>query len=200
MPSTVDIKTEDIKKLRELCGAGMMDCKKALIENKGDIEKSVDFLRKKGLIKAGKRMGRETAVGRVFSYIHGVGNIGVLLQLNCETDFVARNEDFAALGRELSMQVAAANPIAIKVEDLDKETVEKEKAIYAEQLKKEGKKADIAKKIIEGKLKKFYSEVCLEEQAHIKDEKLVIADLIKQYISKFGENISIARFERYQVN
>ena len=200
MPKTAEIKTGDIKKLRELSGAGMMDCKKALIENNGDIEKSVDFLRKKGLIKAGKRMGRETAVGRIFSYIHGVGNIGVLLQLNCETDFVARNEDFAALGRELSMQVAATGPLAIKAEDLDKEIVEKEKAVYAEQLKKEGKKAEMAKKIIEGKIKKFYSEVCLEEQAYIKDEKLVINELLKQYISKFGENITIARFERYQVS
>ena len=200
MPSAIDIKTEDIKKLRELSGAGMMDCKKALVENKGDIEKSVDFLRKKGLIKAGKRMGRETAVGRVFSYIHGVGNIGVLLQLNCETDFVARNEKFATLGQELSMQVAATNPLAIKAEDLDKETVEKERAVFAEQLKKDGKKADIAKKIIEGKIKKFYSEVCLEEQAYIKDEKLSVSELVKQYISKFGENITIARFERYQVS
>lgn len=190
----------DIKKLRELSGAGMMDCKKALTENNGNIEKSVDFLRKKGLLKANKRMGRETAVGRVFSYIHGPGNIGVLLQLNCETDFVARNEEFRALGHELSMQIAATNPMAIKAEELDKETVEKEKSMYAEQLKKEAKKADVVKKIIEGKIKKFYSEVCLEEQAYIKDEKISISQFIKQYISKFGENITIARFERYQVH
>ena len=200
MAKTTNVTTADIKKLRELSGAGMMDCKKALIENKGDVEKAVDFLRKKGLIKASKRMGRETSVGRIFSYIHGVGNIGVLLQLNCETDFVARNDDFATLGRELSMQIAASNPMATKAENLDKELVEREKAVYAEQLKKEGKKADMAKKIIEGKIKKFYSEVCLEEQAYIKDEKLSVSDLIKQYISKFGENIIIARFERYQVN
>ena len=200
MVKAVEIKTADIKKLRELSGAGMMDCKKALIENKGDIERSVDSLRKKGLIKAGKRMGRETAVGRVFSYIHGIGNIGVLLQLNCETDFVARNEEFAVLGQELSMQIAASNPIALRAENLDKEIVEKEKAVYAEQLKKEGKKVEMAKKIIEGKIKKFYSEVCLEEQAYIKDDKLSVSDLIKQYIAKFGENISVARFERYQVN
>ena len=131
---------EDIKKLRELTGSGMMDCKKALIENGGDIEKSVEFLRKKGLAKAGKRMSRQTGMGRIFSYIHGGGTLGVLLQLNCETDFVARTEDFASLGKEICMQVAAANPLAIKPENVEKTTIEKEQDIYKEQLVKEGKK------------------------------------------------------------
>ncbi len=191
---------EDIKKLRELSGAGMMECKNALIESKDDIEKAMEALRKKGIVKATKRLDRETAVGRVFSYIHGTGNIGVLLQLNCETDFVARNEDFAKLGFDLSMQIAAANPIAIRSSELSPSVVEKEREIMKEQLLKEGKKPEVMEKIIEGKINKFYSEVCLEEQDFIKDSQIKIQDLIKQYIAKFGENITIARFQRYQVS
>ena len=191
---------EDIKKLRELSGAGMMECKNALIESKDDIEKAIESLRKKGQIKAAKRMDKETGVGRVFSYIHGAGNIGVLLQLNCETDFVARNDDFAKLGQDISMQIAAANPISIRASEINADIINKEKEIFKEQLLKEGKKADVLEKIIEGKIKKYYTEVCLEEQSFIKEPNININELIKQYISKFGENITIARFQRYQVN
>ncbi len=191
--------TEDIKKIRELSGAGMMDCKKALVENKNDIDKAVNFLREKGLAKANKRMGHDVGVGRVFSYVHGHGNIGVLLQLNCETDFVARNDEFAYLGEELSMQVAATSPLTIKSSEIDKETLEKEKSIYKAQLIRENKKEETIPKIIEGKIKKFYTEVCLEEQFYFRDLNIKIGDLVKQYIAKFGENIAIVRFERYQV-
>ncbi len=193
-------KPQDIKALRELSGAGMMDCKKALTQTKGDIDKAIEFLRKKGLAKAAKRMGRQTQIGRVFSYIHGIGNIGVLLQLNCETDFVARNDEFEDLGKNLSMQIAATNPLAVKSEQLNESIVEKEKIIFREEITKQGKKPEVAQKMLEGKVKKFYNEVCLEQQDYIKDPNLKIGDLIKQHISKFGENITIARFERYQVN
>ncbi|MCB1308114.1 MAG: translation elongation factor Ts [Leptospiraceae bacterium] len=196
----MSVSTDDIKKLREMSGAGMMDCKKALADTGGDIEKAAEQLRKKGLVKAAKRMDRETAVGRIVSYIHGGGSIGVLLQLNCETDFVAKNEEFEALGRDLCMQIAAANPLALLPEELDAETVEKEKAIHREQLEKEGKKGDVIEKILPGKLNKFYSEVCLLKQPWIKDPKVSIEDLIKQYISKFGENITVGRFARYEVS
>lgn len=196
----MSVSTDDIKKLREVSGAGMMDCKKALADTGGDIEKAAEQLRKKGLVKAAKRMDRETAVGRIVSYIHGGGSIGVLLQLNCETDFVAKNEEFEALGRDLCMQIAAANPLALLPEELDSDTVEKEKAIHREQLEKEGKKGDVIEKILPGKLNKFYSEVCLLKQPWIKDPKVSIEDLIKQYISKFGENITVGRFARYEVS
>ena len=193
-------KPEDIKALRDLSGAGMMDCKKALIECSGDTEKAVEFLRKKGLAKASKRMDRQTGVGRVFSYIHGMGNIGVLLQLNCETDFVARNSEFEDLGKSLSMQIAATNPMAVKAEDISQNIVEKERAVLLAEISREGKKPDIAEKMLAGKIEKFYAEVCLERQEYIKDPKMKISDLIKQYISKFGENITVARYERFQVN
>ena len=193
------ISTDDIKKLRELSGAGMMDCKKALAETEGDIEQAAEALRKKGLAKASKRMDRETSVGRVVSYIHGEGSIGVLVQLNCETDFVARNEDFEALGRDIAMQIAAQNPLAIRPEELDQELIEIESIIHREQLEKEGKPADVIEKILPGKLKKYYSEVCLLEQPFVKEPKTTIGDLIKEHSSRFGENISVARFARYQV-
>ena len=188
-----------IKRVRSMSGAGMMDCKKALIESKGDVEKAVEALRQKGLAKADKRVGRETAVGRVFSYIHGEGNIGVLLQLNCETDFVARNEDFAILGHDLCLQVAAANPLVVSDSDLDPTLISREEDIIREQLAKEGKKNDMIEKILPGKIKKFCSEVCLQEQSYIKDTGISVNDLLKQSIAKFGENITVARFDRYQV-
>lgn len=194
-----EVTSETIKQLREISGAGMMDCKKALEETGADIEKAAEMLRKKGLAKAAKRMDRDTAVGRVFSYIHAGGSIGVLIQLNCETDFVAKNDEFEALGKDIAMQIAAANPLALRAEELDPALVEKEKDILKEQLLKEGKKAEQIEKILEGKIKKYYSDVCLLEQAYIKDPKQTIQDLIKNYISKFGENITVARFSRYQV-
>ena len=194
-----EVNTEDLKNLRKMSGAGMLDCKKALIEAKGDIETAVESLRKKGLAKAVRRLDKETGAGRVFSYIHGEGNIGVLLQLHCETDFVARNEEFAKLGHELSMQVAASNPLAISPSELDPELIEKEKSVYREQLLKEGKKEEMIEKITEGKVKKFYSEVCLSHQTYIRDNTKTIDTLLKEHIAKFGENITISRFSRYQV-
>ncbi len=194
------VSSADIKKLRKLSGAGMMDCKKALIEVDGNADKAVELLRKRGLLKAAKRMERQTGLGRIFSYIHGEGSIGVLLQLNCETDFVARNEEFAHLGHNLSLQVAASNPLAVKIEDIAPEIVEKERSILRAQLEQEGKKGEMLEKILEGKLKKFYTEICLQEQAYIKDPAVKIDELVREYISKFGENITIARFMRYQIH
>ncbi|MDH5656842.1 MAG: translation elongation factor Ts [Spirochaetia bacterium] len=191
--------TEDIKKLREMSGAGMMDCKKALDEFEGDLEKAADALRSRGLAKASKRQGRDTACGRVVSYIHGEGTIGVILQLNCETDFVARNEEFEALGKDICMQIAASSPIGVTEKDIDQSVIERESAIFKEQLQNEGKKPEQIEKILPGKVKKFYSEIVLMHQPFIKDPKVSIEDLVKQYIAKFGENITIARFERYQV-
>jgi elongation factor Ts len=194
-----EVSTDDIKKLREMSGAGMMDCKKALVETNGDVEKAAENLRKKGLIKAVKRMDRDTAVGRVFSYIHAGGSIGVLVQLNCETDFVAKNDDFEALGKDIAMQIAAANPLALTADELPAEELKKEEMVYREQLAKEGKDEKTIEKIVPGKMKKYASEVCLMEQAYIKDPKMSMQDLVKQYIAKFGENITVARFSRYQV-
>jgi elongation factor Ts len=193
-----EVKPDDIKRLREMTGAGMMDCKSALAESGGDLEKASEALRKKGLAKAAKRMDRDTGVGRVFSYIHGEGKIGVLLQLNCETDFVAKNDEFEQLGKDLCMQVAAVNPLAVRVEDLDPKVIEKETEVFRGQLLEEKKKPDQIEKILPGKIKKFQSEVCLLEQGFIKDPKQTVADLIKSFIGKFGENITVARFTRYE--
>lgn len=193
------VTTDLIKELREMTGAGMMDCKRTLEETGGDIKKAADALRSKGLAKAAKRMDRTTAVGRVFSYIHGEGNIGVLLQLNCETDFVARNEDFAQLGKDICMQIAAQAPLAVTSEEIPEEEVEREKQVVQAQLKEEGKKPEQIEKILPGKMKKFYSEVALLEQPYIKDPKTTIQDLVKEAISRFGENITVGRFTRYQV-
>ncbi len=194
------VETTTIKKLREMTGAGMMDCKNALAENNSDIEKSMEYLRKKGITKASKRMMKETGAGRVFSYIHMNGSIGVLLQLNCETDFVARNDEFAKLGKELTLHIAAANPVAIERQDVDGSYIKKESEIYKEQLRVEKKKEEIIEKIVEGKINKLYQDICLLEQMHIKDNKLSIQELIKEYIAKFGENITIKKFTRYQLN
>ncbi len=192
-------KPEEIKKLRDLTGAGMQDCKNALIEFNGDIEKSIEDLRKKGIAKATKRMGKDTSQGVISSYIHHGGQIGALVELNCETDFVAKNEEFVSLAKEIAVQVAAMNPLSISVEDLEPSIVEKEKEIIKEQLKKEGKPDHIIEKIIEGKMQKFYEEVCLLKQAFYKDQNIKVEDYLKEYISKFGENIKISRFARYQI-
>jgi len=190
---------DEIKKIRDMTGAGMMDCKKALEEFSGDVNKAVDELRKKGLAKAAKRMDRETAVGRVCSYIHGEGSIGALIQLNCETDFVARTEEFGELGKVLAIQIAAMNPLSISPEDLDKSIEEREIEVIKEQLSSEGKSADQIEKILPGKIKKFYTEVCLLHQPYYKDDKKTVEEAIKDHIAKFGENITVGRFTRYQV-
>jgi elongation factor Ts len=191
--------SEEIKKLRDITGAGMLDCKNALIEFNGDIEKAIEDLRKKGIAKASKRMDRETSQGVIASYIHLGNQIGALVELNCETDFVAKNQEFIQLANEIAIQIAAMNPLSISVEDLDPSLVEKEKEILREQLKKEGKPDHIIDKIIEGKLQKFYEEVCLLKQPFYKNQDIKVEDYIKEYISKFGENIKIARFTRYQI-
>ncbi|HOF14003.1 MAG TPA: translation elongation factor Ts [Spirochaetota bacterium] len=194
-----DITSDMIKELREKTQAGMLDCKKALIECGGDMEAAVDYLRKKGLAAANKREGRIAKEGIIASYIHNNSKIGVLLELNCETDFVARNQDFQNLAKDLCMQVAAANPLYVSPEDVAADVLEREKEIYREQLKESGKPANVIEKIVEGKLQKFYSEVCLLEQEFIKDNKVIIKDLIKNKIATYGENITVGRFVRFQI-
>ncbi len=195
----MEISTDLIKELRERTGAGMLDCKKALQENGGNIEKSMDFLREKGLAKAAKRGDKETKEGRIVSYIHSNGKIGVLLELNCETDFVAKNESFEELGRELCLQIAASAPLYITKESVPEDIIEKESSILRSQLIEQGKKPEQIDKIIPGKLNSFYTEVCLLEQIHIKDNKKVIREMVQEFIAKFGENITIGKFTRYQI-
>ena len=177
----------------------MMDCKKALVETDGDLDAAVDYLRKKGALKAAKREGRATSEGRIASYIHMTGKIGVMLELNCESDFVAKTDDFEELGKDLCMHVAASAPRWVSQEDVPEDVVAKEKEIYMEQAKEAGKPEKILAKIAEGKLKKFFSEVCLLEQAFVKDTDKTVQDLIKEAIAKMGENITVSRFCRYQV-
>jgi len=195
----LDISADLIKDLRERTGAGMLDCKKALQENGGNIEKAMDFLREKGLAKAAKRGDKETKEGKVVSYIHANGKIGVLLELNCETDFVAKNEAFDELGKEICLQIAAASPLYINKESVPTDIIEKESSILKSQLVEQGKKPEQIEKIIPGKLTSFFAEVCLLEQIHIKDNKKVIRELIQEFIVKFGENITIGKFTRYQI-
>jgi len=177
----------------------MLDCKKALVETGGDMDKAVEFLRKKGLASADKKMGREVTQGIIASYIHNNKKIGVLVELLTVTDFVARNDAFEELGKELCMQVAAASPMYVKIEDVPADVIEKEREIYREQMKDSGKPANVIEKIIDGKLNKFYSDVCLLEQEFIKDPAVKIKDLIKQKIAVFGENIEVGKFIRYQI-
>lgn len=188
-----------VKKLREETGIGILECKKAITEANNDFDKAVELLRKKGFEKAKSKASRETKQGSIGSYIHTNGKIGVLLELGCETDFVAKNEDFLGLMKDLTMQVAAMSPQYISAERIPEEVIEKEKDIYREQMKNSGKPDNIIEKIVEGKLKKFYSEVCLVNQAFFKDDKKTIEDLITEKIHKLGENIIVKRFIRYQV-
>ena len=188
-----------IKELRDKTQAGMVDCKKALVDTDGDMEKAVENLRKKGLASADKKMGAEVTEGIISSYIHNNSKLGVILELKCMTDFVARNDDFVVLAKELAMQVAAANPLYIKREDVPSEILEKEKEIYREQMKNSGKPDNVIEKIVEGKLSKFYSDVCLLEQEYIKDSSIKIKDLIKEKIAIFKENIEVGRFSRFQI-
>jgi elongation factor Ts len=188
-----------VKTLREMTGAGMLECKSALEEANGDLELAIEILRKKGVAKAAKKAGRETKEGLIHAYIHAGGRIGVLLELNCETDFVARNELFKELANEIALQIAAMKPQYVKREDVPREVVEKEGEIAREAAIAEGKPAHIAEKIAEGKLEKFYKEVCLYEQPYIKDDKKTVEELIKEYIAKIGENIQVRRFCRYEL-
>jgi elongation factor Ts len=188
-----------VKELRQKTGAGIMDCKQALVENADDIAKAIDWLRQKGLASAGKKVGRATNEGIIASYIHAGSKIGVLIEVNCETDFVARNEEFQGFVRDLTLQIAAARPLYVRREDLPKEIVEKEVQIYRGQAKEMGKPEAAWEKIASGKLEKFYQDACLLEQPFIKDPNAKIADLVTQKIAKFGENISIRRFTRFQL-
>ena len=191
--------TDLVKKLREQTGAGILDCQKALKESGDDIEKSVEYLRQKGLAAAQKKAGRETNEGLVDAYIHPGSRIGVHVEVNCETDFVARNDEFKAFVKDLCLQIAASNPAFVKREDIPASLVEKERAIYLAQAKEMGKPEPAWAKIVEGKLEKFYQESCLLEQAFIKDPSVFIKDLVAQKIAKIGENISVRRFTRYQL-
>jgi elongation factor Ts len=195
----IAITADLVKTLRERTGAGMMDCKAALAETGGDIEKAIDVLRKRGLASAAKKSGRTTSEGVVGSYIHMGGRIGVLVEVNCESDFVARTADFQGLVKELGLQIAAAAPIYVSREDVPSDVVEREKAIYREQMASSGKPANVVEKIVEGKLNSFYEQVCLIEQPSIRDPKVKVEDMIKAVIGKLGENIAVARFARFKV-
>ena len=188
-----------VKELREKTGAGILDCQKALQENGDDVEKAIDYLRQKGLAAAQKKAGRETNQGLVHSYIHMGGKIGVLIEVNCETDFVARNDEFKAFVNDLALQIAAANPGFVKREDVPADVVAKEREIYEGQAKELGKPPAAWPKIVEGKLEKFYQESCLLEQAFIKEPSISVKDLLAQKIAKIGENMNIRRFTRYQL-
>jgi elongation factor Ts len=188
-----------VKELRVKTGAGMMDCKEALTQSEGDFEKAIDYLRKKGMSAATKRSSKAAKDGTVSSYIHMGGKIGVMVELNCETDFVAKTEDFQAMARDLAMHVAASNPLYVRAEEIPADALEREKEIYRSQLVEEKKPEKIWEKIIEGKLKKFYEEVCLMDQKFIKNTDITVATLVSNMIAKTGENIVIRRFVRYQL-
>ena len=195
MPSLSDF----VKELREKTGAGILDCQKALTETGNDIEKAIDYLRQKGLAAAQKKAGRETNQGLIHAYIHAGGKIGVLIEVNCETDFVARNEEFKAFVNDLALQVAASSPFYVKREDVPADTVAKEKSIYEAQAKEMGKPPAAWTKIVEGKLNSFYEQVCLLDQPSIRDPKVTIGQLIQQTIAKLGENIAVPRFVRFKL-
>ncbi len=196
---TVEVTAAMVKKLRDQTSAGIMDCKEALKEAQGDMEKAVDFLRKKGLAKAHKRAGRATSQGIVQSYIHAGEQLGVLVEVNCETDFVAKTDDFKSFVRNLAMHIAATDPIGIRQEDIPDEVKEREMEIYRAQAREMGKPDKIVDKIAEGKLKKFLEESCLMNQKYVKDPDLTIQDLLNELVAKTGESISIKRCARYQI-
>jgi elongation factor Ts len=193
----MEISAQLVKELREKTGAGMMDCKKALTEASGSMEGAIDWLRKKGLATAQKKSGRAAAEGRVGHYIHMEGKLGVLVEVNCETDFAARSEDFQNLVKDVAMQIAAMNPRYVRREDVTAEDLNREKEIYKEQAKASGKPDHILEKIVEGKLKDFYKDACLYDQPFVKDDKLTVEQLITNVIGKVGENIRVRRFVRY---
>ncbi len=194
-----EISAKLVKELREKTGAGMMDCKKALVESQGDIGKAVEFLRKKGLDTARKRAARAVNEGTIQSYIHMGSKLGVMVEVNCETDFVAKNEDFQEFARNIAMHIAATNPLAIRPEDVPVEVVEKEKEIYRAQARETGKPEQVIEKIVEGKLAKFFKESCLLTQPYVREPDKTVADLLNELIAKIGENITIRRFVRFQV-
>lgn len=195
----MSINASDIAKLRAQTGAGMMDCKNALEEVNGNFEQAVDLLRKKGILKAAKRAGKVAAEGLVFSYIHGAGKIGVLVEVNCETDFVGKTDSFKALCNDIAMHIAATNPKYLTREEVKAEDLEREKEIYRAQLQAEGKPEAMIEKILEGKMSKYYSEYCLLEQPFIKDETMTIEKMLQSKTGEIGEKVSIRRFARYEL-
>jgi len=195
--STISAKM--VMQLREKTGAGIMDCKGALTECNGDMDKALDFLRKKGLATAAKRAGRAMTEGIVESYIHMDSKLGVLVEVNCETDFVAKNDDFKAFAKNIAMHIAATNPVGIRPEDVPEEIIAKEKEIYHGQVLEMGKPEKIADKIVEGKLQKYFKENCLMDQAYVRNPEVIVADLLNELIAKIGENISIKRFVRFKI-
>ncbi|MFC1840754.1 translation elongation factor Ts [Thermodesulfobacteriota bacterium] len=195
----MDISASMVKELREKTGVGMMDCKKALNECDGDIEKSIEYLRKKGIATAQKRGGRSTSEGQVQSYIHAGGKIGVMVEINCETDFTGKNDDFTEFAKNVAMHIAASSPISIDRDGIPSDFLEKEKEIYATQAKESGKPEKVIEKIVEGKINKFYAESTLLEQQYVKNPDITVKDLLNEMIAKTGENIVISRFARYQL-
>lgn len=195
----MNITSQMVKDLRDKTAAGMMDCKKALTETNGDMEKAVDLLRQKGLAVAAKRAGRATSEGVIETYIHAGGKLGVMVELGCETDFVAKTDAFREFARDVAMHIAAANPVAITREEVPEAVVTREKDIYIQQAIDSGKPANIAEKMVAGKIEKFLAEICLLEQKYVKNPDLSIQDLLNEVVGKMGENISIKRFARFQV-
>ncbi len=195
--NNMNVDAKLVKDLRERTGAGMMDCKKALVESKGDLDSAVEFLRKAGVTKAEKKSVRDANEGLIISYIHHGSKLGVLLDIGCETDFVAKTEGFEKLANNIAMQIAATNPIAISKDDLSSDLIDKERDIYTEQAKSTGKPDNVVKKIVDGKIEKFIEENCLINQSFIKDPDVKIGQLIQEAISKLGENITINRFVRF---
>jgi elongation factor Ts len=190
---------EQVRDLRERTGVGFMDCKRALEVTNGDVEKAIEHLRKQGIAQAEKRMGRQTREGLVDAYIHPGSRLGVLVEINCETDFVARTDEFKAFVRDVCMQVAATNPLVLTREDVPKELLDKEESIYRTQALSSGKPEAVLDKIVKGKMEKYYSEVCLLEQPFIKDPDKTIEILLKELIAKTGENITVKRFARFRL-
>jgi len=194
-----DISAAMVKELREATGSGIMDCKRVLAEAEGNMEKAIELLRKKGLAKAAKRAGRSTSEGIIYSYIHTGAKLGVLVEVNCESDFVAKTDDFIEFAKNIAMHIAAANPAGLIPEDVDKSVVEKEREIFRAQMLEEGKPENIIDKIVAGKVEKFYKEVCLLSQPYVKDPQKTIEEYVKETIGKIGENIQIKRFARFQI-
>ena len=188
-----------VKELRDRTGAGMMDCKKALQECDGDMDRSVDFLRSKGAAAAAKRAGRDAKEGLIHPYIHPGSRLGVMVEVNCETDFVARTDDFRDLAHSIAMHVAAAGPLSIRREDLDETTVDREREVYAQQARETGKPENVVEKIIEGKMAKWFGEACLLEQAFVRDPDVTVGELVTNAAAKLGENVTIRRFVRFQL-
>ena len=193
------IEAKLVKELRLKTGAGMMDCKKALLESNGSLDDAIDHLRKTGITKAEKKVARQTKEGLIYSYIHAGSKLGVLLEINCETDFVAKTDGFSELAHNIAMQIAATNPISLDISSVDENLIMREKDIFKEQAKSEGKPQNIIEKMIEGRLQKFFQESCLLEQTYIKDSDKKIKDLITESIATLGENISINRFTRFAI-